>query len=681
MGARCCGESGMCRDRSKTEIQQVKLTKHRSLTDVLFFLAFIISWGVFFGNLRWCQDQGSDPNKITSGVDYLGRICGVDEGVKDKPFGAWPYPLEPFVQICVKNCYETSIDKNPYMIWSHSSTPYMGYCLPFPNGTVSVDVKVNVTMTGDFHTYFNSVGMILYRGIGDVMTCMEVIAFSGIFALLISFVYVESLRCVAGPLIAICVFLIIITGSIIGWGMWEYSKTIAHDAHFAQEQTSFLYYGAIFMWTVTGIFALVMLFLRTQVLIAIEVIKEASRALHDMKLLIFTPIIPLVCAIAYFALWLWMSLHVFSVSSLETRTMPNALKSYGLFDSRDTPYTNVSLHEYKLQEEHIYTSGGIHFFCGLWMLQFFIYMLYATIAGALAAWYFTSRDENNHKTDLPSSPICDSLCRTIRYHLGTIALAALIIAIIQTIRAFIKYLEFQMKNGGNPSTCGTAVLKMIGCCLKCVECCMDKINKNGLVWNAIYGDNFCTASCSAFALVWRNLSRVAAINTISTILLTIGKFTVGLVTMAVFGYGLDASPQYSSKIQSPVMPAIVMFVLAYLVASIFMSVFETIIDATFFCFLVDSENNEKGYMLAHPDLQRLVGKYTKASQRESKIIKLTVEDMEMSRLSRNDSELADFVSNPSSDRDSSTKSARKLKKKASKRKVKKVYDDDENMDG
>lgn len=36
--------------------------------------------------------QGGNPNRVIRGVDMQGRICGVDEEVKDKGLAAWPYP-------------------------------------------------------------------------------------------------------------------------------------------------------------------------------------------------------------------------------------------------------------------------------------------------------------------------------------------------------------------------------------------------------------------------------------------------------------------------------------------------------------------------------------------------------------------------------------------------------------
>jgi len=597
------------------------------MTDVLFLLLFIVSWGAFFLNYRWCTANGANPNKILKGIDFKGRMCGLDDGVEDKPLAAWPYPLAPEVMICVKNCAATSAKGNEEIVWSHSSTPYLGYCLPFPNGTIGVEV--NITMTGDFDEWFNTAGMAFYRGSSDVFLCMEVIAFSTLIALLLSYAYVELLNHVAGCLIATCTLLIGVSGLVLGYTMYEYSFTIAADSYMGEEKAAFLEYGSYTVWTLTGIFLLVMFALRTQIRIGIEVVKEAARALMDIKLIIFLPVVPLVVMMAYSAVWLYIGLTVFSVSTLKHEPMPDSIQEHWI-TGRKTVYDNATLSIYRVEPDQIYASGGIHLFCGLWTLQFAIYALYSVIAGAVASWYFTPRDSEGNKLrggeeGLPTSIIWRSFCRLCRYHLGTVALASLIIAIIQTVRAFVRYIEMKLKNGGNPGAVATALLKVLQCCLKCAECCMDKINKNGLVWTAIYGDGFCVASCSAFALIWRNLFRLAAVNTVSTILLTIGKVSIALTNMCVFGLTLEYSV-LGANISSPYGPAIVIFILSYFVARMFMALFETLIDTTFFCFLVDSENNDKGMMLAHKNLQKLVGKYEKDSARQATLVKMNVED-------------------------------------------------------
>lgn len=147
---------------------------------------------------------------------------------------------------------------------------------------------------------------------------------------------------------------------------------------------------------------------------------------------------------------------------------------------------------------------------------------------------------------------------------------------------------------------------------------MDKINKYALVWTAVYGDNFCVAACSSFSLVWKNLFRVAALNTVSTVIFTMGKIKVGLMTGGFICLILIYVEPYKSALSSPLAPSLLSGGIAYIVAGLFYVVLHSIIDTIFLCFLIDAEVNGKGEMMASPALQKLVGKYAKQSKKMAK---------------------------------------------------------------
>jgi len=265
--------------------------------------------------------------------------------------------------------------------------------------------------------------------------------------------------------------------------------------------------------------------------------------------------------------------------------------------------------------------AAVAFFHLLWNVQFQFYFGFMVVAGAVANWYFTLRDHHGNKirgdgiNELPPSPVYQSLKRTIRYHIGTIALSSFLIALVQFARWVIRYLEKQATPIRGPAgSIQRAILCLLSCCLRCVECCLDKISKNALIWTAIWGDSFFTAACSSFALIWRNLRKVAALNAVSAALLVLGRVTVALVTMAVCGYTLSNVEPYKSEVSSPIVPMLVIFILAYVVSSLFMMIFEVTIDATLLCFLVDSERGASApEMFASRGLQELIGRHAKTS--------------------------------------------------------------------
>ena len=55
--------------------------------------------------------------------------------------------------------------------------------------------------------------------------------------------------------------------------------------------------------------------------------------------------------------------------------------------------------------------------------------------------------------------------------------------------------------------------------------------------------------------------------------------------------------------------------LAYIIASVFMIIYETAIDTIFLCFLIDEENNKGGNMLASPDLQKIIDEHAEKSKK------------------------------------------------------------------
>jgi len=264
----------------------------------------------------------------------------------------------------------------------------------------------------------------------------------------------------------------------------------------------------------------------------------------------------------------------------------------------------------------------------LFVSQFFFYLGYIIFAGAAADWYFTPANEKGRKQrggeegQLSYYPVVSSTGRVCCNHLGTVSWAALLVAIVKWIRVVVHYLERQTQ-GKPPNPLQRALFCLIGCLLKWLECCLDKINKYALSWTAIYGDGFCIAVCSSFALVWRNLFRVAAVNAVSGIIFWMGKMAVGLCTAALVALYLNNVEPYASNVTSPLAPCMLVFFIGYILSQLFFVVFAATIDTLFLCFLIDLEVNKDGQMMAPKALQKLVGKYEKRSTKEAVELKET----------------------------------------------------------
>eukprot|EP00457_Paulinella_chromatophora_P002520 gb/GEZN01002525.1/.p1 GENE.gb/GEZN01002525.1/~~gb/GEZN01002525.1/.p1 ORF type:complete len:681 (-),score=119.68 gb/GEZN01002525.1/:357-2399(-) len=618
---------GLC-NFTKPEVQAARIGEKRSCTDLVWLALFVAGWAVFIWVVLEARRNGADPNKIIRAVDINGRICGISEGVENKPYGAWPYPLLYDPKICVSSCSETLDASNTQMAWLHRSELFVYYCVPnfVPEGNVSVSIEVQ----GDFYKQFETLANQATRSVGDLYIIWPYILLSGAVALVVTFFFTFLLRFLASCVIWCSILLLAGGGFLLGFSLLDLAKT-QDGSDFGIERKKVLTYSGYAAYVLVALFLLLVFFLRIQIKVAVELVKEASRAISDMKSVVLFPVFPFVFCVGYFALLTVGALLIFSVSELVPSPTPTQVTTYGNGFQGSSLYGTHNanpdtMQSFQMQEDYrVYLVALV--FHMLWNVQFLAYFCFFVVSGSVSNWYFTYRDHMGNKirgnswNELPGSPVYKSAKRTIRYHLGTVAVAALIIAIIKTLRILVKYIEDKATpRRGRPSGPQKCVLKALGCCLRCVECCMDKVSKNGLIWTAIWGDPFLTACCSSFALIWRHLRKVAALQAVSVALMFIGKVTVAVVTTGVCvyalvmdtpveQYGLPSAP----AISSPIAPAILVFILAYTVASLFMNIFETAIQTTLLCFLVDCEHGKDGELFASRGLTRLIERHGKLS--------------------------------------------------------------------
>jgi len=248
-----------------------------------------------------------------------------------------------------------------------------------------------------------------------------------------------------------------------------------------------------------------------------------------------------------------------------------------------------------------------------WVIEFIHYCSFSTFAGATASWYFadrvpkTGRKKRGSKVgELSKWPLLAASWRVFRYHMGTIAVTALIIALIKIIRVIVLYIESQCTNKENKLQ--KIVFCMIHCFLKCLQCCCDKINKNALIWTAVHGSNFCVSACSSFHLIFNNMIRTAALHGVTKIIYLMGEVSVALTCAAVTILYLGSMTPYTEIVSSPILPGLSAFIIGGIIAKAFFGIFDSLIDTIFLCFLMDEKMNKDsgGKMHASRGLLNLI---------------------------------------------------------------------------
>ncbi|XP_037040637.1 choline transporter-like 2 [Bradysia coprophila] len=215
------------------------------------------------------------------------------------------------------------------------------------------------------------------------------------------------------------------------------------------------------------------------------------------------------------------------------------------------------------------------------------------LAHTYSTWYWTL-----DKTKLPFFTLTAAIRSTTRYHLGSIAVGSMILAIGQVFCKFIKTLV------DNP----------------CNLCCringiaqrlLRFFNNNSFIMVAIHGDPFCKSMRDAFNLLMR--SDVFITSRITKLLFTIFNLFVAVGT-GVLTYMLLPEHGSNQLNDDSIMYYVTIAISVYgsfIVGSRFSGVYITAVDTLFLCYMEDCERNEGTEEKPHymsPELMRLLHK-------------------------------------------------------------------------
>ncbi|XP_077940646.1 choline transporter-like protein 2 isoform X1 [Gasterosteus aculeatus] len=440
-----------------------------------------------------------------------------------------------------------------------------------------------------------------------------------VIAMLTSLLFIVLLRFLAGIMVWIMIVLVIL---VVGYGIFhcymEYAalkgeagaNVTLQDLGF---QTDFAVYlqirqtwlaFMIILAIVEVIIILLLIFLRKRILIAIALIKEASRAVAHVMSSLFYPLFTFVLLAMVIAYWAVTAVFlstsnepIYKVfnetacdhsrttcdpanysTSIEKAQCPDSQCLFAFYGG-ETPY-----HKYLI---------GLQFynvFLFFWCANFVTALGQMTLAGAFASYYWATVKPD----DMPAFPVFSSLGRSLRYHTGTLAFGSLILSIVQIIRVLLEYLDHKLKGAQNKFT------KFLLCCLKCCFWCLEKIikflNRNAYIMVAIYGKSFCTSARDAFLLLMRNMIRVAVLDKVTDFLLFLGKLLivglVGIFAFFFFSGRVKAFENTAPHLNYYWVPILTVVVGSYLIAHGFFSVYAMCVDTLFLCFCEDLERND-----------------------------------------------------------------------------------------
>lgn len=247
------------------------------------------------------------------------------------------------------------------------------------------------------------------------------------------------------------------------------------------------------------------------------------------------------------------------------------------------------------EQWHVAIAVIFLIFVIFWLQQFVRATVWSSMSATICRWYIEQNDPvmkeccgMGHGIGKLVSGTSLILCK----HLGTMAFGALIIAVVQTIRAMIQMVDYYTQDLQKKNYLLSLALKCIQCCLACIQRTIEMITYYGFVFTAMQGEPFCKACYSTFAFVMANPAQTAINKTVSKVLnLLIGISTPTLSAAVTFWYLEYGAGDYPEKYNTLVAAAVT-FLISYIVTSGITSIYDCAIDTIFLCSFKDMNDNK-----------------------------------------------------------------------------------------
>lgn len=327
--------------------------------------------------------------------------------------------------------------------------------------------------------------------------------------------------------------------------------------------------------------------------VAAEIISEASKAVASMKSLMIFPIVPVFMITGIFLWFVYIAVCLYSVGEISGDSLVEVAntKNSSEAGSNGGVYGGVNMTasaSFKEADWGKYLML-LHVFIALWGNAFVQGFMTMTIAGAVSNWYFTVPEEGSgEKVQDTKFPVPRACCRTVRYHLGSVAFGAGIIAAVQLARAIMTYIDHQTKTLQDKNILIKVLMKVVHCILWCFEKCIKFLTKNAYIFIAIKGSSFCWAAKDVFYCLKENMGQMAVVQGVAGYLMLIGKVVI-VACSTVVCYILVSM---NEDLSSPIMPVVVTALLAFFIASVFLDVYGIAIDTILISFCIDKKNND-----------------------------------------------------------------------------------------
>ena len=336
-----------------------------------------------------------------------------------------------------------------------------------------------------------------------------VLAAVGISAILMCFFWTFSLTFFVMPIahFTLAFGAILLGGS--SFILWQHGRSDAVGV--LGEKCWWCTGASIVLFVAFILYLLLLVFMIRHIHLALDVIKIASKVVVSLPHILGVPFIGFVVFCAFTLWWFYVTALLSTSAKVESERIqvPFPIRTV----------TVQSLHKDPTSTEFTWML----LFGYLWgtaLLSAITYMVTAFIA---VFWYFSVPGDDKYA---PKGTMKHALVTTFRYHLGTLALGSLFLAIVQMIRIVLHYVEKKARKVKETNQASKFLMACSHCCLNCIERFVKFVDHNAYIVTCVEGTGFCSSIGVATHLIIKNLARVGALNFILDFMLYLMKFLI-----------------------------------------------------------------------------------------------------------------------------------------------------------
>ena len=378
----------------------------------------------------------------------------------------------------------------PKIPFRYNTSKMYGFCLPELNTDKASAFSKDTYET--FKKLFTETVMNdkMTSYIADIATAWKVIAVCAATSLVLAYLYLFLVKCIGGLIVWASIAAIQI--SLIGGGAYCFVQSGNYDED--HDYYTWLKYAAYVIWGVGALFLCCICCCWTAIRIGIAVYKTTAQYIASNLRIFLIPFVTYIVCIVWLAAWLISFIFVFSIGEPTAREAPYQFITEMKWDS-NTRYMVI----YQL-------------FMLFWVNAWVMGMCQFVIACSACIWYFEVNSDTGG-----SGTVGRAIKWGFRYHMGSVAFGAAVIAICQLIRTLFEYYRRKIQ-AATKNACVRCLLCYTSYLLWALEKCIKFITKNAYIQVALSNTFFCKAAWNAFALILKNVHRFGWLNTIGFIL-------------------------------------------------------------------------------------------------------------------------------------------------------------------